>query len=131
MQIPWASLNYPKRTKTNMGINFARYHNRTRIMSIWSHITSQYFFEKDGTWQGVEPPAGKFQPQVSVLPYVLPGYVNDRFAVRSGVDVRYTPKSEITAVATLNPDLATVEGAVEGIQFSRSEEHTSELPVTQ
>lgn len=127
MRIPWASLNYPSnRRAVNMGINFARYQNRTRIMSIWSNIGPQYFFDNDGSWQGVEPPAGKFKPQLSILPYVLPGYVNNRFAVRSGVDVRYTPSSEITAVATLNPDLATVEGAVEGIQFSRSERFVSE-----
>lgn len=126
MQIPWASLNYPKRSKINMGINFARYHNRLRIMSIWSNISTQYFFENDGSWQEVEPPAGKFKSQLSVLPYLLPGYVNNRFSMRSGVDVRYTPSSEITAVGTLNPDLATVEGAIEGIQFSRTERYVAE-----
>lgn len=127
MRIPWASLNYPNNRKAvNMGINFARYQNRTRLMSIWSDIGSQYFFDRDGVWQGVELPAGAFKPKVSLLPYILPGYVNDRFAVRTGLDVRYTPTPELTAVATINPDLATVEGAIEGIQFSRSERFVAE-----
>jgi hypothetical protein len=127
MRIPWASLNYPNSRKAvNMGINFARYQNRTRLMSIWSDIGPQYFFDRDGVLQGVELPAGAFKPKVSLLPYILPGYVNDRTAVRTGLDVRYTPTPELTAVATINPDLATVEGAVEGIQFSRSERFVAE-----
>ncbi len=120
MRIPWVSLNYPSGSKPiNISLNFARYQSRTHIMSIWSNIGSQYFFERDGVWEGVQPPVGSFKPKLSLLPYLLPGYQDGAYSLRSGLDVRYTPKPDLTAVASINPDLGTVEGAIQSIQFSR------------
>lgn len=120
MRIPWVSLSYPSsKQAVDMSVNFARYQGRTHTMSLWSNLTSQYFFERDGIWEGVQPPSGSFKPKLSFLPYLLPGYQDGQFTLRSGLDVRYTPKSDLTAVATINPDLGTVEGAITSIQFQR------------
>ncbi len=120
MRIPWASLSYPSgKQAASMSLNFARYQSRTHTMSIWSNLTSQYFFERDGLWEGVQPPTGSFKPKLSVLPYLLPGVLDGRFSLHSGADIRYTPKPDLTAVASINPDLGTVEGAIASAQFQR------------
>ncbi len=127
MRIPWAILNYPSSKKPiTIGINFARTHARTRINSIWSNITSGGFFDRDGLWTGVQVPTGEFHPKLSLLPYLLTGIKEGNGAFRSGLDARYTIKPELTAVSTINPDFGTIEGAVEGIQFSRSERFVPE-----
>ena len=58
-----------------------------------------------------------------MLPYLMPSglVTGGRGQVQMGLDVRYQPTPELTSVATLNPDFASVEGAVESIGFSRSE----------
>lgn len=124
MRIPWSILSYPRTGgKQTMGLNFRRGHVRTRVEGHWSDLGPQDFHERDGLWQGVEPPAQKWKPRLSLLPYLLPvGQAGgDHSQFHSGLDVRYQPTPELTGVATLNPDFASVEGAVESIGFSRSE----------
>ncbi|MGQ9698963.1 MAG: carbohydrate binding family 9 domain-containing protein [Armatimonadota bacterium] len=121
MAIPWRILNYPTvKEPTTVGVNFDRYQQRTRIHSWWSNVGPQEFLEQDGHWVGVRLPP--FRPQLSLLPYVIPAW-NQKggFSSRSGLDVRCALTPELTAVATINPDFATVEGAVEGIDFSYGE----------
>jgi len=127
MRIPWAILNYPSsKEAVTMGVNFARAQSRTRIVSTWSHIGPQEFYDQDGQWAEVKPPAGAFRPSVSVLPYVLAGAGDSGQSVRSGVNARWSITPELTAVGTANPDFGTVERAVEGIQFSRGERFVPE-----
>ncbi len=127
MRIPWGILNYPSsKQPVTFDINFSRVQSRTRIESVWSNIGPQQFYELDGLWTGVVPPPGAFHPHVSVLPYTIPGLYGTRPTLRSGMDARYTITPELTAVGSLNPDFGTIEGAVEGIQFSRSERFVPE-----
>lgn len=127
MRIPWAILNYPSgRRALTFGINFVRFQDRTKVQSVWSNIGPQSFQDLEGLWTGVETPAGGFRPHVSLLPYTMPGLDGSRPTWRSGLDARYVPTPELTAVASINPDFGTVEGAVEGIQFSRSEKFIPE-----
>lgn len=127
MQIPWAMLNYPTKTEPqNMGINFSRFHQRVKIQSYFSNLGPNELEERQGIWTGVEAPAPP-KPKVSFLPYVLPGF-NDmnRGTFRSGVDARYPITPELTAVASLNPDFGTIEGAVESVGFTRTERFVAE-----
>jgi hypothetical protein len=122
MRIPWAMLNYPSTRKpTKMGIDFFRYQYRTKLESCWSNITNHGFAELQGIWMGVQPPQAAFKPKLSLLPYVLPGVKDERPTFRAGVDARLTVTPDLTAVGSLNPDFGTIEGAVEGIAFSRAE----------
>ena len=66
-------------------------------------------------------PRGAFHPKLSVLPYTLAEVEPDGRSLRGGLDARYTVTPELTAVGSLKPDFSTIEGAVEGIQFSRVE----------
>ena len=127
MRIPWATLNFPAGGKAlTVGLNFRRFQYRTRIESQWSYTGLQDFDEQEGRWSGVEPPRTAFRPSLSILPYVLPRADESGFHERSGVDVRYTATPDLTLVASANPDFATVEGAVQNIAFSRSEQFVPE-----
>lgn len=128
MKIPWAILSYPRTRKPiNLGINFRRFQQRTQVLSMWSDIGTQFFSEREGIWKGVETPVQGWKPRLSFLPYLMPSLsLKDKSEIRSGVDIRYQPTPELTAVATVAPDFATVEGAVEGINFSRSERYVQD-----
>jgi hypothetical protein len=121
MAIPWSILNYPSmKGPTTCGINFHRSQQRTQITSWWSNVGVNEFYELDGQWVGVRFPG--FRPQLSLLPYLIPGWGEAAgTTLRSGLDVRYALTPALTAVGTVNPDFATVEEAVEGIDFSYGE----------
>lgn len=124
MRIPWGILSYPRADKPlRMGINFRRWQPRTQIMSLWSNLGPQMFNEREGIWHDVEVPAQVWRPRTSFLPYFMPSTRSSggNSQAQIGLDARFQPTPELTAVATLNPDFASVEGAVESINFSRSE----------
>jgi hypothetical protein len=124
LRIPWPILPYPRtRGAVTMGVNFQRMQQRTKIQSVWSDCGPQHFSENEGLWKAVETPTQGWRSRLSILPYILPIGQADGEAgqLHSGLDVRYQPTPEITGVATLNPDFASVEGAVESIAFSRSQ----------
>lgn len=127
MQIPWEILNYPSsNAPVHMGINFYRYQNRTKTLSLWSDITLHRFFDREGVWQAVTVPQNSFKPKLSVLPYALTSVSEDATKARFGADAKLTVTPNLTAVASIFPDFGTVEGAVESIQFSRNERYVSE-----
>ena len=127
MRIPWAILAYPNSKKpVTMGLNFTRWQDRTKTESIWSNTGPQGFLEYEGLWTDVTVPVGAFHPKLSLLPYILPSLQGLRPAFRSGLDARYPFTPELTGVGSLNPDFGTIEGAVEGIAFSRSERFDEE-----
>jgi hypothetical protein len=119
MAIPWAILNYPPaKGPTTLGINFLRYHRRANMISNWSNIgPNDQHPEFTGHLTGVELPP--FRPQLSLLPYVSPGWDEDAGAgLRAGLDLRSRLTPTLSLVGTINPDFRTVEEAVEGIDFS-------------
>ena len=126
-RIPWGILNYPSsKQPITLGINFERTQHRTQLGSIWSHIGSSGFLELEGQWMGVQVPQNTFKPKFSILPYILSLSGKEKTQLRTGADIRYTATPELTVVATINPDFATVEGAVQSINFSRSERFVPE-----
>jgi hypothetical protein len=119
MAIPWAILNYPQvKGPTTIGINFLRFHKRANMISNWSNIgPNDQHPEFTGHLVGVELP--RFRPQLSLLPYVSPGWADKQGqGLRSGLDLRSRVTPTLTLVGTVNPDFANIEGAVEGIDFS-------------
>jgi len=127
MAIPWSILNYPagggpRRSASGRvcGINFVRFQQRTSTRSFWSNVGPQFAAELDGHWVGVQFP--RFRPELSLLPYALSGWQAGRgMQARAGLDVREALTPSLTLVGTVNPDFATVEEAVEGIDFSYGE----------
>ena len=122
MRIPWRILNYPtSKQPLTLGVNFSRFQFRTTTISFGSNIGRDLFFEKEGQWTGVQPPAVLFRSSLSLLPYILPGIGQDRPTFRTGMDARYTISPQLTAVGSANPDFATIEGAVDSIQVCHDE----------
>ncbi|HEV2473823.1 MAG TPA: hypothetical protein VGS41_14200, partial [Chthonomonadales bacterium] len=122
MKIPWAALSYPaSHGPMVMNINFIRFQERTQIQSVWSDFGPQGFLEMDGRWTGVSVPPADFHPTLSLLPYTLTTTRDISPGFRGGLDARFTPTPELTAVGTINPDFATIEGALASIQFTRSQ----------
>ncbi|MBI3721483.1 MAG: carbohydrate binding family 9 domain-containing protein, partial [Fimbriimonas ginsengisoli] len=121
MAIPWAMLSYPTGKKpVTMGLNFARWQQRTQVASFWAHLGMHTNYKLDGHWDGVQPPP--FKPQFSFLPYVL-GQAGAHLRATAGMDVRAALTPSVTGVLTVNPDFGTVERAVEGIDVSYSERY--------
>lgn len=122
MRIPWDSLNYPSGKKAiTMGINFQRFQDRTKTLSMWSNTTNMGFTNLEGLWTGVEPPQTAFKPTLSLLPYTLASNVRGTLSNRVGLDMRYTVTPQLTAVGSVYPDFSTIQGAVESIAFSHAE----------
>jgi len=128
MRIPWEVLNYPNANGgVNMSINFKRDHARTRIDYFWSDVTPARRAELMGVWQGVQPPKATSRKTLHMMTYLTPEWREDAGReVRAGLDVRYTPNPQMTGVLSLFPDFRNIEGAVEGIEFSRSERFVEE-----
>lgn len=127
MRIPWQALSYPtSKALLDVGINFGRYHQRTHVDSVWSNTGPNGFLELQGQWKGVRPPTVAFRPQTSVLPYVYTHAAEGSTGIQTGLDTRVRMTPQLTAVATVNPDFASIEGAVEGIAFSRAERYVDE-----
>jgi hypothetical protein len=127
MRIPWSSLNYPQGgNPVTMGINFQRFQTRTRTRAQWSNEGQQGFVQRQGRWVGVTPPQGQFKSTLSTLPYFFTSEEKGKATLRAGADVRYTATSTLTGVASIQPDFGNVEGAVEGIGFSRTERFVPE-----
>jgi hypothetical protein len=127
MRIPWASLNYPTgQAAISMGIDFHRFQDRTKLWSMWSDVTTQFFIDREGIWDGVHVPASAFRPKLSVLPYLLSGIQSNQLSSKIGVDARYTLTPQLTAVGSYNPDFSTVQGAVQSIQYSHAEHSVQE-----
>jgi hypothetical protein len=129
MCVPWGILNYPHANgPTVLGLNFERRQERTKIWSMWSNIGPRFQQELMGHWEGVELPVRRFKPSVSLLPYVSTGINPGKgFSFVNGLDARMAITPELVGVATVNPDFANVEGAVEDISFSRSERFVPDM----
>jgi hypothetical protein len=128
MRIPWQVLNYPSSNgAVNMSINFKRDHARTRIDYFWSDVTPMRRPELMGIWQGVQPPKAGNRKTLQFMSYLTPEWQDGGGQeIRAGLDVRYTPTPQLTGVLSMFPDFRNIEGAVEGIEFSRSERFVEE-----
>jgi hypothetical protein len=131
MSIPWAILTYPgKEEPTTLGFNVRRNHARDHYDSQFSNIGRTWRNEWAGDWVGVQLPASIFEPELLILPFLAAGAAerDDVFdeTARGGLDLRYRPTPQITALAAVNPDFRNVEGEVEGIDFTRGERFVDE-----
>jgi hypothetical protein len=133
MRIPWQMLSFPTSSRpVNMGINFYREQERTKVQSYWSNLGLEHRPDLGGVWEGVQLPKGLFRRTLSLLPYLTTDYSlaggrrtrlglgRDRL-LNLGLDARLALSPELTAIGAVNPDFSTVEGAVAGIDFIRGE----------
>jgi len=120
MSIPFALMRYPRGTKS-FPILFARKMARESYHQVWPFIpkgddVTTYLHD----FTGINPPF--IAPRPIFLPYLL-GSAGDQIYGRAGLDVKYPISTTLTGVATLFPDFATVEQAVQDISFSYTEKY--------
>ena len=130
--IPFAILNYAD-GETRFGANFKRYQSRTKEFSYWADVTPQGLNEEMGQLTGLELPASSWKQAWTFMPFLLAGknipdkegVVQDT-VVTGGVDVRYQPRPDLTAMLAVYPDFSQIEKAVTDISFSYSEKAVDE-----
>jgi len=127
MAIPFEILNYRPGTE-EIAINFSRYHNRSREWSQWADVTPQDKKEEMGRLVGLKLPSRDGIETWTLMPYGLAGSnVPDRDGevqdslVTGGIDVRYTPTSNLTSVLSLNPDFSQLEKQFANGDFAYNE----------
>ena len=125
--IPVRTLNFDSGASV-FGVNFLRYHNRTREWSRWADTGIYNRPEEMGRLVGLALPARLPQHRWTFMPYLLVGRntADSRGVVRDGIaaaglEVRYQPKPNATAVLSLHPDFSLIESEVTNINFSYTE----------
>jgi hypothetical protein len=121
VRIPWKILYPPSPGKRRILINFGRYVARESEVSLFSNIGPQDRMEMNASWQDVEIPPVQTANQIQALPYAITGFEDDDFRFKAGIDFRFLPNSQITTLATINPDFENIEGALLGVEFTRFE----------
>lgn len=130
--IPFAILNY-RPGDTRFGVNFRRYQSRTKEYSYWADVTPQNRVEEMGQLRGLNLRAPSTKQAWTLMPFALvgknipdrKGEIQDKFST-AGIDIRYQPRQDLTAMISLNPDFSQVEEAVTDISFSYSEKELDE-----
>ena len=128
LAIPFEILNYRPGTD-ELAINFSRYQNRAREWSQWADVTPQDKKEEMGRLVGLQLPTREEVHQTwTLMPYGLAGSnVPDRSGevqdslVTGGIDLRYTPSSNLTHVLSLNPDFSQLEKQFADANFAYNE----------
>jgi hypothetical protein len=130
--IPFEVLNY-RIGESKFNINFVRYHHRTRQWSRWADVTPQNKKEEMGWLAGVVPPARDESSSFIVMPYVFGGRnIVDRrgefeeFLLTGGLDLRFSPRSSMTGVLSLNPDFTQIETQITDANFNYNEKRVAD-----
>ena len=127
MAIPFAILSHPAIDEpATIGMNFARKQQRTEVYSFWSNIGPQYYTEKDRYLVGLVFPNRRAKRLLAIMTYAFGGVesvesddeTNYETTFRAGLDAKYPITSEMTFVASVNPDFSNVAQIVESIDFS-------------
>ncbi|MBX3118519.1 MAG: carbohydrate binding family 9 domain-containing protein [Fimbriimonadaceae bacterium] len=124
MRIPWEVIDHPTGGEPrDLNFNFVRWHGRQSKLSIWSFTTSSERPELNATWQGVQMPTSRSKPKIQLLPYTVGewDFENSKIGLDAGLDVKIPISSQLTGVASFNPDFKNIEQSVVGIEFTRSE----------
>ncbi len=127
ISIPFALLRYPKGTRAFSFVLYRKLPDEADFTSfpyeppaaIDAALEAQYLQE----FNGIEPPF--YTPRPIFLPYTL-ATVGDGSSVRNGIDIKYPLTTSLTGVASLYPDFATIEQAVENVNFSYTEKLLSD-----
>jgi hypothetical protein len=119
MQIPWATLRYPKGDKQDWGIQFIRRSRRLGEQSSWSPFPRAYTAYRmpyAGLLKGIEPPTPSLN--LRVQPYILTDYnrrfengnlVSDKFSPKIGGEIKWAITPHTVLDITLNTDFAQAD----------------------
>ena len=119
--IPFTSIKYTAGEGVTWGVNFGRSRRRNLELSFWAGpLENQFRVSQAGiiTNLDVAPPVRRHR----VIVYGLSRFQQDTTTNwRAGLDARYALTPSLEAVATINPDFATVEADQERVNLTRFE----------
>ncbi len=126
MAIPLSSIQFDP-DQTEWGLNLRRVEAASLESSYWSgQLSDDLRLSQGGILRGVS--TGRFNQKLRLYPYASLRYENNDFSNEesgikpdAGVDLKWQPRSNLTADLTLNPDFATVEGDQERVNLTRYE----------
>ena len=121
IEIPFALLKYPKGAH-QFGMFVARKKASESSFMTWPYVPPEgnggniapYMTDFDG----LNP--SYIAPKPVISPYML-STAGQGASSRFGLDVKYPFSTTMTGLATIKPDFATVEGAVQDVSFSYTE----------
>ena len=121
IEIPFSLLKYPKGAH-QFGMFVARKKASESSFMTWPYVPPEgnggniapYMSDFDG----INPPT--YAPRPVISPYML-STTGQGTSSRFGLDVKYPFSTTMTGLATIKPDFATVEGAVQDVSFSYTE----------
>jgi len=119
MQIPWATMRYPKEKQQDWGIQFVRRTRRLGEQSSWSPFPrafNTYRMTYAGLLKGIEPPPPSVN--IRVQPYLLTDYTRsfvngnqtaDAFNPKLGGEIKWAVTPHTVLDLTLNTDFAQAD----------------------
>ncbi len=121
MAIPFRSMSFASGEDRTWGINFGRSRRRTLEVSYWAGpLDNQWRVSQAGAIRGLQiaPPPQRHQ----LIAYGLSRAQQDTTVdFDAGVDARYAITPQLNALATINPDFATIEADQERVNLTRFE----------
>ncbi len=131
--IPFEILKY-RQEQGEFGINFLRYHHKMREWSAWADTTPQARLEQMGHLQLDLPDTDSKRNPLTFMPFVFAarntfdkeGEFQDQLTT-AGVDIRYEPNRNSTALVSINPDFSSLESQITDIDFSDNEKRTDDI----
>ncbi len=120
MEIPWTILQYDN-SKGYLGVMFSRWVSATDKNHITPNMGTNWDPYKWYIWKGLKLPKSVRRPMA--MPYLLLTADETKSTAKSGVDMRYDPNSQSTAVVSLLPDFSSIEQGVNSVSFSYSEQY--------
>lgn len=121
MAIPYSILRYPRGQRT-FGLMISREIERLSEGSNWPALTHYHVHTNQARWEPI--PAPRYRPRPIVMPYALAG--TGTIDNNAGVDIKYTAENNLTSLLTVSPDFATIEDAIDSVDFSYSPRYLSD-----
>lgn len=131
--IPFEILKFRKE-QGEFGINFIRYHHRSREWSSWANTTPQAKSEEMGHLLVDLPDSEGRNNPWTFMPFVFAAHNTfdkegefQQELTTAGADVRYEPTRNSTAVVSVNPDFSDLESQITDIDFNDNEKRTDDI----
>ncbi len=119
MEIPWIILQYDN-SKGYLGIMFNRWYSAADRDHASPKMGTNWDPYRWYIWKGLQLPKSVRRPMA--MPYMLFSASQKDTTVKTGVDMRYDPNSQSTAVLSLLPDFSSIEQGVDSVSFSYNEQ---------
>jgi hypothetical protein len=131
MAIPFKNLRFSRNGRQVWGVNFGRYIPHHNEASFWQPVSKQDGYpriSKCGKLMGLEgiEPGLNFEARPYGLRRADQSSGNRDYKTKAGLDVKWSPATNLALDAAVNPDFAQIEADPQSINLSKYETYLSE-----